>query len=173
MNTSGMNVKFAERFGETNIKMFFEEARSKLMKYCAYQERCHKEVEDKLRSIGTDPETSGQVILYLLENNFLNEERFARAFAGGKFRTKKWGRMRIMRELGIRDISEYCIQKAMEEIDESNYRSALEHILETKSKSIKGKNIYEFRNQLAKFAIQKGYEPQMVWDLIREKYEEQ
>lgn len=140
------------------------------MKYCAYQERCHKEVEARLREIGAGNDTAAQVILYLLENNYLNEERFARAYAGGKFRTKKWGRVRIVRELNLRQISTDCIDKALEEIPEEDYLSALESIVSAKARSVKSKNVYEFRNKLALFAIQKGYEPALVWDCVREKY---
>ena len=106
---------------------------AKAQHYCAYQERCHQEVKNKLYELGCNTDTVNEVMVRLIETNFLNEERFAKAFAGGKFRTKKWGRLKIKRELAARKISDYCIKAAMKEIDEKDYWECLVHLIEKKS----------------------------------------
>jgi regulatory protein len=147
-------------------KLTPKQAFVKLAKYCAYQERCHDEVTDKLREYGVYGDDAQLVIAQLIEQNFLNEERFARAFAGGKFRTKKWGRVKITLELKARNISTYCIQKAMEEISDTDYLQALHQLLVAKSKTIKDKNPLIRNKKMATYLIQKGYESALVWDTI-------
>lgn len=153
-----------------NVNSIYREILGKLQKYCAYQERCHKEVEAKLRELKTDRDTADQVILDLLQGGFLNEERFARAFAGGKFRTKKWGRLKIERELKARDISEYCIRAGMQEINESDYMGSLEDLALKKDRTIRDTNQYVRRRKIADHLIRKGYEPELVWDHIRNTF---
>ncbi|MDX1685750.1 MAG: regulatory protein RecX, partial [Saprospiraceae bacterium] len=102
----------------------------RLQKYCAYQERCHSEVRNKLLNMKVYGDDLEEIISQLVQENFLNEERFARSFARGKFRMKRWGRYRIKLELKRRDISEYCINKAMSEIDEQDYLSTLDDLVE-------------------------------------------
>ena len=97
----------------------------KAASYCAYQERCHNEVRNKLADWGVYGLEADQVILQLIELNYLNEERFAVAFAGGKFRVKQWGRLKIKRELKVRGVSDYCIQMAFKEIDADDYFETL------------------------------------------------
>ena len=92
-------------------------ARDKIQAYCAYQERCHLEVEKKLKSWGLIPDAVDMIVVQLMQQNFLNEERFARSFARGKFRIKKWGRIKIKLELKKKSIYAKCIEYAMEEID--------------------------------------------------------
>ena len=105
---------------------------AKAQHYCAYQERCHQEVKNKLYELGCNTDTVNEVMVRLIETNFLNEERFAKAFAGGKFRTKKWGRLKIKRELTARKISDYCIKAAMKEIDDKDYWECLVQLIEKK-----------------------------------------
>lgn len=147
-------------------KLTPKQAFLKLAKYCAYQERCHDEVVQKLREYGVYGDDAQGVILQLIEQNFLNEERFARAFAGGKFRTKKWGRMKIMQALKVRNISSYCMRKAMEEIPEGDYKETMQKLAIEKSKTIRDKNPLLKNKKLAAYLIQKGYEPDLVWDTI-------
>ena len=102
-----------------------EEIKRKLERYCVYQDRCHKEIETKLKEFVLIEEAKNQIILHLLEHNFLNEERFSKSFARGKFKIKNWGKQRIIRELKFRDIYEYNIKTALKEIDEQEYLSTI------------------------------------------------
>lgn len=145
----------------------YKEALAKAQNYCAYQERCHKELRSKLYEWGIPSTEREEIIVSLITDNFLNEERFAKAYAGGKFRVKKWGRNKIVRELKMRDISSYCITKALEEIPEDDYESTLKALLAKKNKLIRDKNHYTRKAKLAKYAIGKGFESAMVWDLLR------
>ncbi len=97
------------------------EALQKLQRYCAYQDRCHSEVRSKLLDLGIYGDELEEIIAELITDNFLNEERFARSYARGKFNIKKWGRHRIKQELKRRQITDYCLRKAMEEIEETDY----------------------------------------------------
>jgi regulatory protein len=137
--------------------------------YCAYQERCQQEVRDKLYEWGLWPDAVEGIIANLIENNFLNEERFAKAFAGGKFRIKKWGRVKIRIELKKRKISDYCIKKGLHEIDQEEYEKTLRQVVEKKSKSIKGGTLLSLQYKSAMYAISRGYEPDMVWDMLKSK----
>jgi len=139
------------------------EAQKILEHYCAYQERCHKEVEKKLRDLKMIPQAKEHIILHLLQHNFLNEERFAKAFVRGKFSIKKWGRNKIIRELKFKQISTYNINTALKEIDEEIYLETLHKIAEKKLVLIKEPNIYKKRNKLSNFLISKGFESNLVY----------
>src|ERR1017187_9401155 len=102
-------------------KLSPNEALIKAQLFCAYQERCQQEMRDKLYSWGLYPDAVENIIAGLITGNYLNEERFAKSYAGGKFRIKKWGRIKIKIELKKRKISEYCIKRAMEEINNRDY----------------------------------------------------
>lgn len=140
-----------------------DEATKVLEKYCAYQERCHQEVENKLYNLKMISEAKEQIILHLLQHNFLNEERFAKAFVRGKFSIKKWGRNKIIRELKSKQISEYNIKTALKEINEEIYLETLHKIAEKKLALIKEANIYKKRNKLSNFLISKGFESNLVY----------
>jgi regulatory protein len=105
-----------------------EEALKRMERYCAYQERCHKEVRQKLFEMRLNPESCDQIISDLIQSNFLNESRFAMAFARGKFRAKKWGKRRIVNELKFREISHYNVQLALKEIPDSEYSERKENL---------------------------------------------
>src|SRR5690606_19580611 len=123
------------------IKTFtVNEAIKKLEHYCAYQERCHMDVRNKLKNMGMIPLAIDTVINHLIENNFLNEERFAKSFARGKFNIKKWGKQRIVRELKIRDISKYIINSALKEIPDDEYFRAFNILSEKKLSKINEEN---------------------------------
>lgn len=143
-----------------------KEASLKLMQFCAYRDRSHKEVEEKLREMRMIPEACEQIIIQLMQEGFLNEERFARSFARGKFRIKKWGRLKIKRELKLREISEPIIRLAMTEIEETEYHRTLEELFKKKSKLLHEPNHYKRKQKIADFLIRKGYESQLVYDLI-------
>jgi len=148
-----------------------EQALSKATDYCAYQERCQQEVRDKLYYWGLHKDDVESMIAHLISEGYINEERFAITFAGGKFRIKKWGKNKIVNELKHRNISKYCINKAIQEIDKSDYIKSLQQIIQKKSKEIKEKNTYKKANKIALYCISRGYESEMVWNMIKEKIE--
>lgn len=134
---------------------------------CAYQERCQQEMRDKLYEWGLHSNDVENIIANLITDNFLNEERFAKTFAGGKFRIKKWGRVKIKIELKKRKISDYCIRKAIEEIDDKAYMKALEDVITKKLKGLKGKQ--HIKNyKVAQYAISRGFESDLVWESLKE-----
>ncbi len=140
----------------------------KLQHYCAYQERCHEEVRTKLLSLKIYGSGLEEVINKLIEDDFLNEERFAKAFAGGKYRMKKWGRMKIINELKQRKISDYCIRKGMEEIEQDDYLKTLRQLLNATFKKYKSSNLYETKSKTARYLISRGYESDLVWGMLKE-----
>ena len=153
-----------------NKKLTFtvEEAQKKLENYCVYQERCHQEVERKLNEMRMIPEAKELILLNLIENNFLNEERFAMSFSRGKFRIKKWGKKRISRELKFKDISEYNIRKGLEEIDQNEYLTTLEEIAIKKRDSVTEKNPYKKSQKITNFLLYRGFENDLVYSIVKE-----
>lgn len=145
------------------------EAIHKLEQYCAYQERCHKEVIEKLTQMRMIPQAIDVVVTHLIEHNFLNEERFARSFARGKFRIKKWGRNRIQQELKYRDISTFIIGLAMEEI-EQEYLEIFEQITQNKYDSITEKNTAKARKKFVDYFLYKGWESHLVYQKALELF---
>lgn len=140
----------------------------KLQRYCAYQDRCHQEVRSKLIELGCYGQDLEDVMASLIEEKFLDEERFARSFARGKFRMKQWGRNRIRQELKMRHISDYCIRKAMEEINEADYLKTLREVLEKRASQIGESSDFERKGKLAQYAMSRGFESEMVWELLKE-----
>ncbi len=145
-----------------------EAALTKLQKYCAYQERSHQEVRSKLLDLNIYGDDLEEIISKLISDNFLNEERFARAFARGKFRLKQWGRRRIKQELKRHEVSDYSIRKAMEEIDNEDYMNTLRDVIRKKSKTAAAESEFEFQNKLAQYAIGRGFEAELVWEVVRD-----
>lgn len=144
-------------------------ALSKLMKFCAYQERCNTEVRDKLASLGFYGDEAGEIIIELNRQGFLDEERFAKAFARGKFRIKNWGRIKISLELKQRQISDYCLNKGLEEIDEEEYLQVLNKLAQQYLDKIKGeRSVWTQRKKTSSYLIGKGYEPDLVYALLKE-----
>ena len=142
-----------------------QQALPKAKHYCAYQERSHREVKDKLYGFGLNTKEVDQILSTLIEENYLNEERFAIQFAGGHFRTKKWGRVKITHALKQKQVSPYCIKKALKQIDEDEYLKTLQKLFEEKLKTLKSeKNIFIKKRKLQDHLLQKGFES----DLIRE-----
>ena len=145
-----------------------EEALSKIQRYCSYQERSHNEVRQKLFSFNLKSSEVDEILSQLIVSGFLNEERYAKAFAGGKFRMKKWGRLKIVHALEAQGLSKNCINSGLKEIDADDYEKTLHQILKKKNSELSEKNIYTLRDKLSKFAIQKGYEPDLVWRILKE-----
>ena len=144
------------------------EAKIKLARYCAYQERSQKEVRTRLSDLGIYGDLAEEIISELISDNYINEERFARTFIGGKFRVKKWGRNKILQAIKPYDISDYCIKKGLDEIDEQEYQNTLESVLRRKDQSLTEENLYQRRNKIAKYAISRGFEPDLVWDWLKQ-----
>jgi len=159
-------------FESTKKKYTPREARQKIAKYCAYQERCHQEVRDKLYSFGLVPDDVELIIYELIQQDFLNEERFARAFVRGKFIYKKWGRVKIRVELKRRKISDYCIKKGLTEINGEKYEEVLLELLDKKIRSLKAIKGYQKNYKAAQFVMNKGYEGDIVWSLIKAHFPE-
>ena len=161
---------FEQESGARRKKLTPPDALAKIQHYCAYQERSHQEVRNKLYAYGLFSSDVDEILSRLITDGFLNEERFAKAFAGGKFRVKKWGRLKIIRELEARDLTKNCIKVGLKEIDEVEYRQSLQEILAKKSSQIQEGSQFLKRDKLAKYGISKGYEPDLVWSIIREFY---
>lgn len=145
-----------------------EEAKRKLENYCVYQERCHYDVNKKLQSMHMIPEAIDVVIVHLLKNDFLNETRFAKAYARGKFRVKKWGKKRIELELKRRQISVFNIKEAFKEISDVDYLNTFHELTEKKWDSITETNISKKKKKLADYMFYRGWESHLVYDKINE-----
>ena len=145
-----------------------EEIKRKMEAYCAYQDRCHKEVEEKLQAYDLIPEAREMILLHLLEEGFLNEERFARSFARGRFRMKKWGRKRIEKELLSRDISSYNIKQGLSEIDPDDYQRTLVELAEKKYRQTTEKHPLRKRKKVADFLLRRGFESQKIYAILLE-----
>ncbi len=146
------------------------QAGPKLKQYCAYQERCHSEVKEKLSSYGVYGKDADLIIATLVEENYLNEERFAIHFAGGRFRMKQWGKVKIKYELRQKQVSDYCIKKALAAIDSDEYEKTLAKLAEEKRKSLRSeKNIFIKKRKLQQYLVQKGFETGLVNELVNNK----
>ncbi len=145
-----------------------QEALQKAKHYCAYQERCHSEVKEKLYGFGLWKNDVEDLLSTLIEEDYLNEERFAIQFAGGRFRMKQWGRVKIKYELKQKKVSEYLIKKALKEIDEDDYLKTLKKLFDQKKKQLSAeKNIFIKKRKVQDFLMQKGYELQLIADLLK------
>lgn len=143
-----------------------EEAKRSLEHYCAYQERCHKEVNQKLYNMRMIPEAIDIVVVHLLEHDFLNETRFAQSFARGKFRIKKWGKRRLEIELKKREISAFNIKEAFKEIPEADYLQTFHELAEKKAETIRETDVYKKRKKLADYLLYRGWESHLVYDKV-------
>ena len=138
----------------------------KAQNYCAYQERTQQEVRNKLYEWGLHTEDVENLIVDLLGQNFINEERFAILFAGGKFRIKKWGKLKIKKELKFKKITPYCIRKALESIDDEDYMHTLKQLIDKKTLLTKEKDSYKKKSKIAGFVISKGFDPELVREIL-------
>lgn len=144
------------------------EAKLKAASFCAYQERSQKEVRNKLYEYGLYQNEVEDVLTELIMDGFINEERFAKAYVGGKFRVKKWGVNKILQGLKQHNISSYCIKKGLEEIDSDDYWTAIEKLIEKKAKEIEETDLFRKREKISRHLIYKGFEPDKVWPLVKE-----
>ena len=155
-----------------NTKLSKEQALPKIKQYCTYQERCHAEVKEKLYAFGLYKKDVEQLMSQLIEENYLNEERFAIQYAGGKFRMNQWGRIKIKYALKQKQVSDYCIKKALKEINETDYKKTLQKLAEQKLKTLKSEtNIFSKKKKLQNYLLQKGYEGELVREVVNENEE--
>ena len=145
-----------------------EEAKRKLESYCAYQERCHKDVVEKLRGMKMIPEAIDQIATHLIQENYLNEERFAKSFARGKFNIKKWGKNRIVNELKQRQISKFNIKIALKEIDQEEYMVTLDKLAKKRMQQITETSTQRKRKKLADYLLYRGWESHLVYEKLKE-----
>lgn len=145
-----------------------DEIKRKIEQFCVYQDRCHKEVEQKMRDYELIPEAREMILLSLMQDNFLNEERFAKSFARGKFRIKSWGKQRIIRELKFRDISAYNIKTALKEIDENEYLETIYRVTENRNNVISESDNYKRKKKLIDFLMRKGFENELIFKTVNE-----
>lgn len=145
-----------------------EEAKKKLEYYCAYQERCHKEVRQKLKGMSMIPEAIDVIIVHLLEHNFLNEERFAKTFVSGKFKFKHWGKRRLILELKKKDISKVNINQALSEINEAEYIEVFNNLAEKRMLIIKESNKLKKKKKLTDYLLYRGWESHLVYKKVNE-----
>lgn len=152
-----------------NTKTFtITEAKRKLEQYCAYQDRCYKEVTAKLKEMNMIPLAIDDITFHLIKHDFLNEERFAKSFARGKFNIKHWGRDKIIRELKFRNISAYNIKTALKEFSDDDYFEKINHIALKKLDSIKETDTYKKRKKLTDYLLYRGWEPHLVYEITKE-----
>lgn len=156
-------------FTKQNQKTYtVEEAKRALENYCVYQDRCHKEVEEKLAKMGMIPQACEVILIHLMEHEFLNEERFAKSFVRGKFRIKKYGKVRITQELKFRNISAYNIKTGLKEINENEYINTLYNLCSHKWNNTKETNFYKKKKKVADYLLRKGYESHLIYEALTE-----
>ena len=141
------------------------------MQFCAYRDRSHKEVEEKLNKMNMIPAAQEQIIIQLMQEDFLNEERFARSFVRGKFRIKKWWKIKIKQELKFREISSPIIKIALTEIKQEKYTATLYELAEKKLNLLKEPDTFKKKRKLADFLLRKGYESNLVYEVVNELLE--
>ncbi len=149
-----------------NKNVSYKDAFLKAAAYCAYQERSRQEVREKLSGYELSEDETEEIIESLVRENYINDARFARAFAGGKFRLKKWGRIKIRQELKMRGISEQHIREGLQEIDDEAYTQTLRELLQKKNHLERATSVLERKQKLLRYALSKGYEQDIVWDEI-------
>ncbi len=147
-----------------------EKAIQKIRQYCAYQERNHREVKEKLYSFGLYKADVDEILTQMIDENYLNEERYAIALAGGKFRIKNWGKVKIRYALKQSGISDYCIKKALAAIEETDYLEKLRQLFASKQNLLRSeKNMFVRKKKLRDYLLQKGFESDLIQELLNDK----
>ena len=147
-----------------------DEAKSKMERYCVYQERCHKEVRDKLVKMRMIPEAIDIILTHLINENYLNEQRFANNYVSGKFRIKKWGKFRLAQELKKRELSKYTINTALSNISDKDYFETFDQLAEKKFNSLKSTHTQADKKKFADYLLYRGWEPQLVYEKVTELF---
>ena len=143
-----------------------------MAKYCAYQERCIKDVTDKLKTFEISSKDREEILNYLIDNRFVDSQRFAKAFVRGKINQSGWGLNKIRFHLMQKGISKELIDEALQAFDEEVYRQRLIEVIKTKAKTVKAANDFEKNRKLAAYAIQKGFEAPLVWEVLKDSFED-
>ena len=144
------------------------QAQKKLEYYCAYQERCHKEVIAKLKTLGMIPSVIDKIVSELIKANYLNETRFTQSFVRGKFRIKKWGKNRILQELKVREISSFNIKLGMKEISDDNYQKTFYELFEKRRREVKQLTKTEQKKKIFSYMSYRGWENSKIYDALRD-----
>ena len=153
---------------QANKPLTPDQVLDKMAKYCAYQERCVKDVRDKLKTFEIPEEEKAKILDYLLDNRFVNDERFAKSFVRGKVNQSGWGVNKIRFHLIQKGIEKDIIEEALGQTDEEAYRQRLIEILKTKAKTVKADSDFEKKRKLAAYAMQKGFEGSLVWEVLKD-----
>ncbi|MFI1744913.1 regulatory protein RecX [Thalassobellus sediminis] len=153
---------------QTKKTYTLQEATKKLEHYCAYQERCHQEVRQKLEGMYMIPEAIDVIIVHLLEHNFLNEERFAKTFVSGKFKIKAWGRRRLNFELKQKGVSKFNINQALATIPDVDYIGFFSDLAEKRANLLKEPNVYKKRKKFIDYFLYRGWESYLVYEKANE-----
>ena len=143
-----------------------KEVKSRIRFYCANEDRCQQQVMDKLLDYGVSIGASEEILLELIQEKYVDEERYARSFCSGKFKIKKWGRRKIIFELKKKKVSDVCIQKGLEEIDKEAYLHTLQQLLEKKKALTKDTNQFVRNKKMVDYLVRKGYESDLVWEAV-------
>ena len=147
-----------------------EQILDKMAKYCAYQERCVKDVTDKLKTFEITSKEREEILNYLIDNRFVDNNRFAKAFVRGKINQSGWGLNKIRFHLIQKGIDKEIIDEAMQSFDEEAYRQRLIEVLNAKAKTVKAANDFEKNRKLAVYAMQKGFEASLIWEVLKEDF---
>lgn len=152
---------------ENEKKLFtFTEIKQKLVNYCVYQDRCHSEVEQKMREFVLIPEAKEEILLYLLKENYLNEERFTRSYIRGKFYMKQWGKAKIKIHLKQKGITDKLISKCFDEIDDDDYTNIIRKVYENYFSKLKGLQLYQRKSKTVKYLLSRGFEYENILQVI-------
>lgn len=154
--------------GKNPKYLSYEEALEKLRHYCGFQDRSHKEVWQKMRNLGVSEEKGDELVLQLMDEQFLDEERFARNYVRGKFKHNEWGRTKIIQGLKEKGIHQNLVDLALDEIDEEEYKKVLQKHLERKWQLLKGESDVKRRQKVGSFLIRKGFEPELVCQVLED-----
>jgi len=146
----------------------FLEIKQKMVNYCVYQDRCHQEVEQKMRDFLLVPEAKDEILLYLMRENYLNEERFARSYIRGKFYIKSWGRIKIKNHLKFKGVPEKLINKSFDEIDEDDYERTLQKLWHDYYSRQGGTQVYQKKSKTIKYLLGKGFEYENIQEVMKE-----
>ncbi len=143
-----------------------QQALQKLQRYCIYQDRCQQEVKQKMFQLGVYGEEADDILVELIQQDFVNEERFAKAYVSGKYKLKRWGRLMIINKLKAKEISAYCIELGLKEIDEEAYLENLKYLIEKKKPTIQVNRAYQLNQKLVTYLTGKGYESELIWQVL-------
>lgn len=153
---------------KSTADLSLKEVIQKMEYYCAYQERCHAEIKEKLYSFQVTPDEKDQIIIHLLDHNYLNEERFASVYTQSKLHQKKWGKKRITLELKAKQISSFLITKSIREIDANEYKSIFDQVSEKQWDTITEKNTLKKRKKFCDYLLRKGWESDWVYEKVKD-----